>query len=133
MVRRSYLVQTSAVIYRHAMIETSTSTGFARPATDGVTGTFVGIAEDIGNITYPITGDGSTVYVYVINNIDVLLPTATAITVGNTGVSTIYAADDQTATAAVSAGPVIGVMVNFVATNSAWIALRETTAAVAAG
>lgn len=123
--RISGLIATSSVIYHHALVARATGTGRLVPCANEVSHVFVGLAEivNVPNTTAGLTGDGNTVYVDCIGDVDVLIPCITAITVGDTG-GVVYALDDGTATTAVSAGPQIGIMTEFVATNSIWVRLR---------
>lgn len=115
-VRYNYTVLTAAKIYKHALV-VITAAGKARPASNLTTTTFVGIAEAECD-----TGDG-TVTVNVLSNIDVQLPMATAVTVGNTSFSKIYAVDDETAGLLTTLGPEIGVMNKFISANLATVRL----------
>ncbi len=124
------LIATSGVIYNHALVA-RIANGKLAACADEVSHVFVGLAElvNVPNTTAGLTGDGNTVRVDCISDVDVLIPCITAITVGNVG-GVVYALDDQTATTAVSAGPQIGIITEFVATNSIWVRLRGSLMAV---
>jgi len=122
--RYTFTILTSAKIYKHALV-VITAAGKAKPADNETTTTFVGLAEQECD-----TGDG-TVTCTVITDLDVKLPLVTAITVGDTNRTKLYAADDNTGTAEATLGPEIGVMVEFVAANSGWVRLRQQPIVVA--
>lgn len=119
MKRLTFTVLSAAKCYKHGLI-VITAAGLAKPAANETTTTFVGIAEAEAD-----TGDGSAT-VTVLTELEVLLPLVTAITVGDTNKTKLYAVDDQTGTAENTLGPEIGTMTQFVAANSGWVQLRMT-------
>ena len=125
MTRHSFTVLSAATIYKHSMV-VITAAGLAKVAANETTTSFVGIAEEAPTGV----GDGS-VTVTVVNNLEVLLPLVTAITVGDSIVDKIYAVDDQTGTTENTLGPEIGIMSQFVAANSGWVLLRQAPTVVA--
>ncbi len=125
MTRQTVVVVSGATIYKHSLV-VMTAAGLAKVAANETTTTFLGLAEEAPSGA----GDGS-ITVTVVNDIDVLLPLVTAITVGDTLVDKIYAVDDETATTEATLGPEIGVMVQFVAANSGWVRLRQQPMVVA--
>lgn len=116
------VVLTAAVMYHHALA-VRTAAGLIKAAANETTTRFFGLVEidNPDDTTAGITGDG-TVRINAINMVEVLVPTITAITVGDMG-SAAYAVDDQTATTEATLGPEIGTFAEFVATNSAWVRL----------
>jgi len=123
-------VTTAAVLYHHAMA-VRTAAGSVKPAANETTTRFVGLV-DIGNpddSTAGITGDG-TLTANMISNVDALVPCVTAITVGNVGAQ-VYAVDDQTVTTETTLGPAVGIITEFVATNSVWVRFGMTALAAA--
>lgn len=126
----SGVVVTSSVMYHHALAA-RTAAGTIKPAANETTTKFFGLVEidNPDDTTAGITGDG-TLRVNAINGVDVLIPTVTAITVGDMG-SAAYAVDDQTATTEATLGPEIGHFVEFVAANSAWVRLGAKALAAA--
>lgn len=118
------VVLTSSVMYHHA-IAVRTAAGVIKPADNETTTRFFGLIEidNPDDSTAGITGDG-TLRVNAINDVEVLMVCVTAITVGDMG-SAAYAADDATATTEATLGPEIGRFAEFVATNSAWVALGQ--------
>jgi hypothetical protein len=128
--RLSGVILTSQVMYHHALA-VRTAAGLVKVAANETTTHFLGLVEidNPDNATAGITGDG-TLRVEMISNVDVLLPTITAITVGDMG-SKAYAVDDQTATTEATLGPEIGTFIEFVATNSAWVRLGAANLVVA--
>ncbi len=124
MTRISAVIVTSAVIYKHALV-VQTAAGLAKPAANETTTTFMGLAERTFD-----TGDG-TVTATCLENLEVLITMATAVTVGNLRQSKIYAVDDASVTTEATLGPECGVMTQFVAANSGWIRLRGGVIVVA--
>ncbi len=125
------VILTAAVIYQHAIV-VRTAAGLLKAAADETTTRFVGLCDIIENPdddTAGITGDG-TLRANCISECDALVPLVTAITVGNVG-ALVYAVDDQTVTTEATLGPVVGTLVEFVATNSGWVRFGMTALAVA--
>ena len=121
----SYAVKTGSVIYQDALVGI-TATGLLVPLADSTTIRFVGIASvaELGG-NFPVTGSATvTTSVKVEADVEVLLPLATAVTVGNAINTNIYGVDDQTGTTATTLGPVIGTLEKFVAPNIGWVRLR---------
>lgn len=125
LIRRSFTVVSSATIYKHSLV-VITAAGLAKVAANETTTTFVGMAEEAPTGV----GDGS-VTVTVVNNLEVLIPTVTSLTVGDTNKTLLYCVDDASVTPENTLGPEVGVMSQFVATNSAWIWLRGKAIVVA--
>ncbi len=117
MTRRSFVILTSAVIYKHALV-TITAAGLAKPAANETTTIFVGLAERTCD-----TGDG-TVTCTVLEGLEVQIACVTAITVGNTMVTKMYCTDDASITSEATLGPECGVMTQFTSANLAWFRLR---------
>lgn len=117
MSRQTLTVTSAATLYKHGMIA-RLAAGTASPCANATTTTFVGIAEEA-----PTGAGDGTITVTCINDLEVLMPLVTAITVGNNGAA-VYAVDDQTVTTENTLGPEIGTLVQFVATNSGWVRLR---------
>ncbi len=115
-IRRAGIVLTGAVIYKGALVGITVA-GKLKVMANSTTLKFYGIAED-----GPVTGNG-TLTATCLTNLEVLLPTVTAITVGQTLLTKIFSVDDQTATAATTLAPQIGIMTEFVAANSAYVLL----------
>ena len=125
------VIATSAVIYHHALVARNAAGRLEVPV-NATTQTFVGLAEliNVPNTTAGLTGDGSTVRVETIGDIDVLIPAVTAISAGSVGLA-CYAVDDQTVTTENTLGPQVGIITEFVATNSVWVRLRAPYMTVA--
>lgn len=119
--RHSTIIVTSAVLYKHALAVT-TVLGKALPAADDTTTTFLGLVE-----TQPSTGDG-TVTVTTVTDLEIQIPLATVVTIGNVG-DQMYALDDAAATSEATKGPSIGILTEFTSANLGWVMLHRSALA----
>lgn len=117
---RNRVINTSSVIWKHAIVCLEAATGNAAlPAANSTTMRYFGIATDSCS-----TGNGTRT-VTCIDNVEVLLPLKTSVTKGMVN-DAIYAFDDATGTNLATLGPQIGTLTEFVAANSGWVLLRST-------
>lgn len=124
MTRYTYTLKTAVTMYQHGLAVLNAA-GTAKIPANETTTKFVGMVEEAPSAA----GDG-TITVTVVNDLDVLLPLATSVTVGMVG-DAIYAVDDETGTNLNTLGPEIGALVEFVDTNSGWVRLGKKALVVA--
>ncbi len=117
MTRISAVIVSTAVIYKHALV-VQTAAGLAKPAANETTTVFMGLAEKTFD-----TGDG-TVTATCLENLEVRITLATAVTVGMLRQTKMYCVDDASITSEATLGPECGVLTQLVAANDGWIRLR---------
>jgi hypothetical protein len=124
--RYELVVVTAVQIYKGGLIGRVVSTGKARPCRNATTEVFAGIAlsDKLG------ASDGS-VSVTLVNDVEVLITTAAAVTIATMLTSKLYAVDDASVTTATTLGPEVGVGVQYVSSSSAWVKLRQQPIVVA--
>ena len=123
----NFVINTGSTIYRHALVVINAA-GTAQPAANDTTTSFVGLALDppVDANGVVAAGDG-TRRIEVVNDLEVRLASVTAITVGDTGQTAIFASDDALVTADTTLGAEIGIVTEFVGAEDVWVRLRART------
>lgn len=114
-------IKTGAKIYQDSILMSDVA-GKLLPAADSTTGRYVGLAR-----AEYLTGNGTRI-AEAEDCIEVLMPLRTSVTVGHRG-AVMYAYDDAQATNLATRGPQIGTLVERVAANLGWVALRQAALA----
>ncbi len=124
--RYSYTVVTSVTVYKGSLLGRVVSTGKVRPCRNATTESFAGIA-----LSTQTGVSAGTVAVTAVNDIEVLITTAAAVTTATMLTSKLYAVDDASVTTATTLGPEVGVGTEYVTSSTAWVLLRQQPIVVA--
>ncbi len=123
--RGNFVLKSGDVCYAGGLLSysngTTTSTQVENSTDDAAANRFCGVADGTGDVVFPITGDG-VLTVPVIWDFEMLLVTA-SITGAHLG-GPAYAADSGSVSPTTSLGPIVGAVVEYVTSTSAWVHIR---------